>query len=79
MLASCLLVFRLNTCGEKLAHLARNRKLRLPPARWQSLARSANAGGGLPSLPALWLNPGMARWFYGFYFFFPRHLAEGNG
>jgi hypothetical protein len=85
MLASCLLVFRLNARGEKLAYLARNRKLR-PPARWQSPARSAksrvrsaNSGGGLPRRPPVWLNAGMGRWFFGFFFYFPRHLAEGNG
>jgi hypothetical protein len=79
MLASCPLLIRLNARDEKLAHLACNRKLRLPPARWQSLARSANLGGGLPSRPPVWLNRGMDRRYFGFYFFFPRHLAEGNG
>jgi hypothetical protein len=57
---------------EKLAQSARN-------------AKSPRAGSlrpGLPRLPrhpAVWLNPAMGRHFYGFYFFFPRHLAEGNG
>jgi hypothetical protein len=31
------------------------------------------AGGGRASIPA------MHRWFFGFFFYFPRHLAEGNG
>jgi len=33
----------------------------------------------LPSPEASWLNPPMGLWLHGFYFFFPRPLAEGNG
>jgi hypothetical protein len=33
----------------------------------------------LPIRRASWLNACMVRRHYGFYFFFPRPLAEGNG
>jgi len=27
----------------------------------------------------LCLNPAMSKWYFGFFFYFPRHLAEGIG
>jgi hypothetical protein len=29
--------------------------------------------------PAVFQSPPMTRWFFGYFFYFPRHLAEGNG
>jgi hypothetical protein len=33
----------------------------------------------LPTWRRSCFNRRMHRWFFGFFFYFPRHLAEGNG
>jgi hypothetical protein len=57
------------------------------PSAWQPAGRSANGRGVDRATVArrrpACFNPtegtAMNRWFYGFFFIFPRLLAEGNG